>query len=102
MDTSSTQNLINEVTAYLTTLNVTVSDPCERWEGDGVWVVGPECEDPDAPHWYLYVAGSDTWDEEPGISLVHITMDRATGDTCDTVTSFEELGSRLRTLGFVS
>lgn len=102
MDTSTTSKLISDVSSFLVALGVTLSQPCERWEKDGVWIVGPECADADAPHWYLYVAGSDTFDEEPGISLVHITQNKETGDTCDTIDSFEELGSMLRTKGLIS
>lgn len=102
MDTTSTSKLISDVSSYLVALGVTLSQPCERWGKDGVWIVGPKVDDSDAPHWYLYVAGSDTWDEEPGISLVHITKNKETGDTCDTIESFEELGSMLRAKGLIS
>ena len=68
----TTQEYINVVKAHLEASGWSVS-ASERWEGDGVMILGPKPAEPNR-HWYLCISGRDNAEDyTPGIDFVLIT-----------------------------
>ncbi len=75
MFNSTTQSLIDSSIQHLTSLGFRDINSGERWERDGVFIVGVTIKDSTASHWYLSVSGTNN-DYDPGIDLVLIWAPR--------------------------
>jgi len=67
-----TPELVQKVSEYLTSLGFEAVSANQRWEGDGVFVVGPPPRDPNV-HWYLWVNGNDNPFFKTSVTIVFIT-----------------------------
>jgi hypothetical protein len=96
--TGDTASMGAELARRIRALGVEPGETFERWEHDGVWVIGPATFDPDT-HWYLYYNGDDCEGYETGVDIVHIGRDR---DAHVVLESIDDLEAELRKLGWLA
>jgi hypothetical protein len=92
-----TPELTKLLVQHLTNLGFPGVTSEERWEGDGVFVVGPPPRDPNV-HWYLWASGSDNSMYPFGVSLVLIGDNSEAWDGDDEVIEVESLEHLARVL----
>jgi len=70
-----TKKLVGDLKRILRDAGVKDVTSCERWEKDGVFVVGPK-PDGDGCGWYLTCCGNDNEYYDAGVDFINIWSDR--------------------------
>lgn len=92
--------LVAEAQAAVRALGLEPGEAEERWEGDGVWIVGPP-GDPEGNGWYLEITGTDNDLYPPAIGL-EITGGEEEEETAYNLGDLRELEVHLRAAGRIA